>query len=396
MKAHKHRLWLALLACSLLACTPERQPADTSTIHPALLQAIRQAETFNDLMAVDTLYLEIPFEHTLGNISDLQEDSRGNLIAADRGYTNTVLKFSPQGTFLRKIGTYGSGPGEYRHPNFLAVNSRDEIIVLDNQLRRITYFDSLGAYLHDFGFKDQATDLAVLPTGELLLHRRDDWTEINKTIRLLSPRGKVLKRFGRRSAASHKMIGLYPYAGAGPYLACNGEAIHESDFANFRVRKYLRREDYHWEYEFGQQPPEWRSLTTLDIKNYITASAPLPEIAKVFYEKYETCSMIKHIMLLDPAVLAVQVYNGGKSGFSTRLSYDLYDASSGSLLRAGLALTGYPFDEQEGPHTEIKVAKPSTLYFIQYVESRHELDQEFRLIRFRLREELRGNARVGG
>jgi len=54
-------------------------------------------------------------------------------------------------SFLFKFGNFGSGDGQFKFPNGVAVDSSDRIIVGDKQNDRIQVFDSNGNFLFKFG-----------------------------------------------------------------------------------------------------------------------------------------------------------------------------------------------------------------------------------------------------
>jgi len=78
---------------------------------------------------------------------DLKVDSEGNLVVLDRNYCR-ILLFDKNGDFIKTFGRRGNGPGEFRYPISLAIDSKDCIFVLDFSLIR------LSKYRRDEGFLD--------------------------------------------------------------------------------------------------------------------------------------------------------------------------------------------------------------------------------------------------
>jgi hypothetical protein len=68
---------------------------------------------------------------------------RGDLYIADDLNTE-ILKISPDGNLLWKVGRKGSGPGEYRHPYRLAARGDSGIAVLDWGSGRVTLLSASG------------------------------------------------------------------------------------------------------------------------------------------------------------------------------------------------------------------------------------------------------------
>jgi sugar lactone lactonase YvrE len=74
----------------------------------------------------------------------------GNIFVADGhgGNTNArIVKFSPDGKFIKAWGKKGSAPGEFDTPHTLAMDSRGRLFVGDRQNNRIQIFDQDGNFI---------------------------------------------------------------------------------------------------------------------------------------------------------------------------------------------------------------------------------------------------------
>lgn len=76
--------------------------------------------------------------------------ANGNLYVVDAG-RGDVQEFTPTGTFVRKWGTEGSGPGQLAGPTAMAVAADGSLVVADPSTARIQRFDPLGTQLGEFG-----------------------------------------------------------------------------------------------------------------------------------------------------------------------------------------------------------------------------------------------------
>lgn len=65
----------------------------------------------------------------------------------EAGLTARILKFSPDGTFIKEWGQIGVRHGEFRTPHALAFDSRGRLWVADRGNHRIEIFDQEGSYL---------------------------------------------------------------------------------------------------------------------------------------------------------------------------------------------------------------------------------------------------------
>jgi hypothetical protein len=68
-------------------------------------------------------------------------DKAGNMFVSD-GYGNSrFVKISPDGHWLKAVGTYGSGPLQFNTPHDIAVDADDNVYVADRGNNRIQVFD---------------------------------------------------------------------------------------------------------------------------------------------------------------------------------------------------------------------------------------------------------------
>lgn len=87
--------------------------------------------------------LDGPEEYLFGFIADIAVNSKGDFYVADRQLYD-VKKFNADGEFLLTFGRFGQGPGEFQSPTVLSVNNRDELIVFDGRMGRISVFSDSG------------------------------------------------------------------------------------------------------------------------------------------------------------------------------------------------------------------------------------------------------------
>lgn len=83
--------------------------------------------------------------------SDVLVAPNGDIFVVDghgAGGNNRVVKFSSDGHFIKQWGSTGTGPGEFRDPHALAMDSRGRLFVGDRANSRIQIFDQDGKYLH--------------------------------------------------------------------------------------------------------------------------------------------------------------------------------------------------------------------------------------------------------
>jgi sugar lactone lactonase YvrE len=83
---------------------------------------------------------------------------------------NAVLKFSPNGTLVRRFGTRGRGPGQFVQPTGVTVDGRGNLFVVDGGNHRVQKFGPDGSFLTAWGALgdtvgefDRPVDVAVGP-----------------------------------------------------------------------------------------------------------------------------------------------------------------------------------------------------------------------------------------
>ncbi len=114
----------------------------------------------------------------------------GRILVANAGSRELRL-FSPEGEFLRAVGADGEGPGEFRYPSKIRRLSADSILVWDRSLRRISFFDTDGAFLG--ARRLLPTRAVIFPGDEWLLDRNwidspvapEDRTAIRRAVEAL-------------------------------------------------------------------------------------------------------------------------------------------------------------------------------------------------------------------
>ena len=79
----------------------------------------------------------------------LAVDSKGDIWVADTGSTNyPIKKFSPDGSYLGALGTKGTAAGQFWSPAGIAIDSSDNIYVVDSNNFDVQKFSSSGTYLN--------------------------------------------------------------------------------------------------------------------------------------------------------------------------------------------------------------------------------------------------------
>lgn len=88
----------------------------------------------------------------------------GDLLICDSS-NHRLMVYDKTGAFVKTIGGYGSGPGEFDSLAGVCVNKFDQIIVSDRYNHRIQVFDANGRFLREFGTHGQTNGRFNNPWG---------------------------------------------------------------------------------------------------------------------------------------------------------------------------------------------------------------------------------------
>lgn len=128
-------------------------------------------------------------------------DKEGHVIIADRS-NNRIQIYKQDGSFVRRFGTNGTGPGQFDRPAGVAVDIRRRIIVADKDNHRIQILTMEGQFLLAFGEKGSRCgqfnypwDVAVNAQCQIIVSDTR-----NHRLQLFSPEGIFLRKYGFETA----------------------------------------------------------------------------------------------------------------------------------------------------------------------------------------------------
>jgi len=140
--------------------------------------------------------IQLSSDVVVGSISDLVVTKEGNFIISDP-IGNSVLIFDRHGKFLKRIGNVGSGPGEYRSPNRLAIDKHGNIYVEDRGNRRINIYSPAGEFKNSFKLqRAPVVSLNVDEEGRVYTYCPAGIGKDEFVIYVYSRDGELINRFG--------------------------------------------------------------------------------------------------------------------------------------------------------------------------------------------------------
>lgn len=139
MKYYYSYSCIFLLAALFLITSCQKETNEsTDEIEPIEIENIELLVDFNESGPVRPVSIETLPE---------------NEIAVLDAKLNEVLVFDDEGSYQRRFGGEGKGPGEFQRPRYLT-QSQNYVNVVDAELRRIVQFDYSGDFVQSYRYKE--------------------------------------------------------------------------------------------------------------------------------------------------------------------------------------------------------------------------------------------------
>ncbi len=85
--------------------------------------------------------------NTFNGPTDVAVAQNGDIFVADGHVNSRIVKFAPDGTFIKAWGRKGTGPGEFDVPHTIFFDSQGRLFVGDRSNKRIQIFDQDGRFI---------------------------------------------------------------------------------------------------------------------------------------------------------------------------------------------------------------------------------------------------------
>lgn len=140
-------------------------------------------------------------KHLFNQPNDVAFDSHGNLYVAQGHLSGEprIVKFSPDGKFIKIWGSRGKGPGQFAAAHSLVIDANDIIHVADRENMRIEHFDTDGNYLGEWKYSAMVCALFLNSDGHLYITSGFDgeWAKLDKDGSLIGSLGSPGKANGQ-------------------------------------------------------------------------------------------------------------------------------------------------------------------------------------------------------
>jgi sugar lactone lactonase YvrE len=151
--------------------------------------------------------------YAFGRPTDIAFDAQGNFFVSDGYEFSRVVKYDKNGTFIKSVGTRGSGPSQFSTPHGIAADANGNVYVADRGNRRIQVlsndlvlrdiYEHVGSpwavcitpgphqYLYSSNSNSQDNDSRTLPYSGEVYKMELDGTVVGR----FGQGGKLLKEF---------------------------------------------------------------------------------------------------------------------------------------------------------------------------------------------------------
>src|SRR5690606_5101098 len=171
-------------------------------------------------------------EHKFHQPNETALDSAGNLyvVQGHLAAEPRVLKFSPEGRFMRQWGARGSGPGEFAAAHSIKIDEQDRLYIADRENQRIQIFDTEGQFLDEWTYNAMVCSLYLHEDGSLYMTSGFD----GEVAKVNMSDGSLIGALGSPGRETGQF-------GEAHFLAVDGaENIFVADVVNRRVQVYMR------------------------------------------------------------------------------------------------------------------------------------------------------------
>ena len=133
----------------------------------------------------------------------------GNVYVGDFGENNRIQKFDSDGNLITKWGTPGTGDGQFITPTAIAIDSSDNIYVVDAGNNRIQKFDGDGKFITKWGSTgtgdgqfDRPVGIAIDSSGNVFVAE-----EGNNRIQKFDSDGMFITKWGSTGSNNGQFLG---------------------------------------------------------------------------------------------------------------------------------------------------------------------------------------------
>jgi len=154
---------------------------------------------------------QLQYSHSIGEgmlecPTGLAVSKKGHLYVADYKF-HCVNKMIMNGKLISRIGTCGTGDGQFQHPRSLLLSQSQLLFVCDSCNHRIQVFQN-DSYFYSFGEQGEDPGSFIFPFG-LALSNNEDRLFVtdhgNHRVQMFTPSGQFIALFGDFTNSPYKL-----------------------------------------------------------------------------------------------------------------------------------------------------------------------------------------------
>ncbi|MFP5388277.1 MAG: 6-bladed beta-propeller, partial [Thermoleophilia bacterium] len=160
-------------------------------------------------------------------------DAKGNLLVVDEN-NKRVEKFSEAGAYVSKFGSAGTGDGQFGRPTDVAIDSKGRLWVTDASNNRIEEFTEAGEFIAKFGTAGSGNlqfsgpeSIAISPKGNIFIG-----DTYNHRVQELNEKGEFLRAFGSLGSGEGQIV-----ESTGIAVSPAGN-VYVADWGNNRISEF--------------------------------------------------------------------------------------------------------------------------------------------------------------
>jgi sugar lactone lactonase YvrE len=119
------------------------------------------------LMTLGTAGVSGDGPDTFNGPTDVAVAPNGDIFVSDGHVNSRIVKFSPDGKFIKAWGKKGSGPGEFNLPHTMFFDSQGRLFVGDRSNKRIQIFDQDGNFIDQWTQFGSPSGIFIAPDDTL-------------------------------------------------------------------------------------------------------------------------------------------------------------------------------------------------------------------------------------
>jgi RHS repeat-associated protein len=172
-------------------------------------------------------------------------DPKGNIWVVEPGHTE-LQEFSSTGQSLAKVGSWGTGNGQFKKPQAVAIDKEGNLWVTDMGNNRVQELSSTGAFIKAFGAMGTGNGQLKEPQGIAIDPSGHVWVGDagNNRVQEFSSTGEYVRQLGTEGSGNGQFK-TYAFEPLGMWVATDSEGhVWVSDPGNYRVQELSSEGSY--------------------------------------------------------------------------------------------------------------------------------------------------------